>query len=54
MLTQDHIRVAIIMAKRAKCTGEEALSVAQTILALEAQYELFARNNDAEESNGDD
>ncbi len=38
MLTQDDLKIAIIMMKRASCTGEESASVATVILKLEAWY----------------
>jgi len=34
----NECKTAIIMCKRASCTGEESLAVAQAILALEAEY----------------
>jgi hypothetical protein len=37
-LGPNECKTAIIMCKRANCTGEESLAVAQAILALEAQY----------------
>lgn len=38
MLTANQFKTAIIMSKRANCTGDESLEVAQTILALEKAY----------------
>ena len=34
----NECKTAIIMCKRATCSGEESLAVAQAILALEAEY----------------
>ena len=41
MLTQDDLKVAIIMMKRASCTGEESGAVCQTILKLESMYQAL-------------
>ena len=38
-LGPNEIKTAIIMCKRASCSGEESLAVAQTILALEEAFE---------------
>ena len=42
MLTLDNIKTAIILCKRASLTGEESLSAAQAILALEDEYTRIA------------
>ena len=34
----NELKTAIIMCKRASCSGEESLAVAQTIITLEAEY----------------
>lgn len=36
MLSANNLKTAMIMCKRASCTGEESLEVAQTILAIES------------------
>ena len=38
MIGPNELKTAIIMCKRASCTGEESLAVAQAILALEESY----------------
>ena len=69
MITPDRIRVAIVMMRRASCTGSEAKNVAAAIDAFEALYEqmiaahksaqkvaqtLDASTTDSEEKNGND
>ena len=39
MITPARIRVAIVMMRRASCTGDEAKNVAAAIDAFEALYE---------------
>lgn len=43
MLTQNDLRVAIIMCKRASCSGEEASAVAGTIIKLETLFNQLER-----------
>ncbi len=38
MLTNEELKVAIIMMKRASCTGEESAAVATVIMKLEALF----------------
>lgn len=38
MFGPNEIKTAIIMCKRASCSGEESLAVAQSILGLEELY----------------
>ena len=38
MIGPNELKTAIIMCKRASCTGEESLAVAQAILALEEAF----------------
>ena len=66
MITPDRIRVAIVMMRRASCTGDEAKNVAAEIDAFEALYEqmVAARKSarkvaqtldeDSEEKDGND
>jgi len=39
----NELRTAIVMTKRANCSGEESLAVAQAILALEEEYKAQAQ-----------
>ena len=39
----NELKTAIIMCKRASCSGEESLAVAQTIIALEKEYSELAQ-----------
>ena len=66
MITPDRIRVAIVMMRRASCTGDEAKNVAAAIDAFEALYEHMtaasksaakaaqALDEDSEENDGND
>jgi hypothetical protein len=38
----NELKTAIILCKRASCTGEESLAAAQAILALEAEFKAQA------------
>ena len=54
MLSAKQLRVAIVMTLRAPCKGDEAVAVASTLQALNAQYEMeAAKEKLAEEQNGD-
>lgn len=48
MLNQDQLRIAIIMCKRASCSGEEAMGAALTIRALENEYNILEADKNAE------
>ena len=39
MITPDRVRVAIVMMRRASCTGDESKNVAAAIDVFEALYE---------------
>ena len=66
MITPDHVRVALVMIRRASCTGDEAKNVAAAIDAFEALYEQMtvasksaakaaqALDEDSEEKDGND
>ena len=66
MITPDHVRVAIVMMRRASCTGDEAKNVAAAIDAFEELYEQMtvarksaaiaaqALDEDSEEKDGND
>ena len=48
MLTPDHVRVAIVMMRRASCTGNEAKNVAAAIDVFEGLYkQIVAANKSA-------
>jgi len=51
MLTQDEIKVAVVMIGRAECKGSEAGAVAAVIKKLTTLYEALAV--DDEEDNGE-
>ncbi len=40
-IAPNELKTAIIMCKRATCSGEESLAVAVTIQALEAEYKAL-------------
>ena len=50
MLTPDTIRTAIIMVKRAQCSGEESLKVADCIRALEGIFNAFVEAQQKEDA----
>lgn len=41
-LNPGNVKVAIVMMRRASCTGDEALNVAQAIIAFEQLFESMA------------
>lgn len=43
MLTPEDIKVAVVMMKRATCTGEESGAVAVVIQKLVQEYERLVR-----------
>lgn len=53
-LTQDILKVAIVMISRAPCKGEEAQDVAITLAALKAEFEKLGQPNIDEDDNGDE
>ena len=66
MITPDHVRGAIVLMRRASCTGDEAKNVAAAIDAFEALYEQMTTasksaakaaqvlDDDSEEKDGND
>ena len=53
MFTQDTVRVAIVLMRRAPLTGEEAKNVSDAIESLEALYERMTTANKLRDNNGE-
>lgn len=59
-LTPTNVKVAIVMMRRASCTGDEAGNVASAISAFEQLFQSMAAaaqaeaEGDTEDTNGDD
>ena len=54
MLTFEELRCAAVMMKRARLKGDESLTVAQTILKIEAMARKLAAKPDQEAHTDDD
>ncbi len=52
MLGPNELKTAIIMCKRASCSGEESLAVAQAILGLEEQFKALTEPKPAPKKKG--